>query len=83
MTLRDLVGSSPPLLHNRTPEEDRVTAQMPGDVPEEHPLHAEPNPFMDVPHGQLKSLLVSGTLPDVEERLVREALRLLQSHHSA
>jgi hypothetical protein len=81
-TLRDLVGAEPAIEDPRSEYEDAATAQMPGDDPEDHPLHSEPNPYTGRSRSELRQALRDGFLSRSEERLVRAALTLQQKQHN-
>lgn len=82
-TLRSLVGKgTPPVNDGRDEVVDRVTARMPGDEVEDHPLYSPPNPYLFAPHTELKARLRKGVSSRDEERLIRAALSLQELQHS-
>jgi len=82
-TLRDLIGEgAPPVNDARNEIVDRVTARMPGDPIEDHPLHSVHNPYLFAPHSELKDRLRKGVSSRDEERLIRAALDMQQLQHS-
>ena len=64
----------------RTAAEESVRGLLPGDDPQGHPMHHEPNKWAHTPHSELRAAYEASTDAD-EARAIMHAMQLQQLQH--